>query len=51
MKWFYIGLIAAGLLVFIWSLLSPLFGKIGKFVIGRKDKVKDDIENNEEDWY
>lgn len=50
MKWIIIGIIAIALVFGIWMLLSPLFGKIGKFVIARKDKVKDDINNNEEDW-
>ncbi|SQC57658.1 Uncharacterised protein [Listeria newyorkensis] len=51
MKILYILIIICALLLIVWMSLSPLFGKIGKFISNRKNKVEDDIKNNEEDWF
>lgn len=39
------------ILLFIWGSLSFIFGKVGSILVRKKDKVKNDIENNEEDWF
>ncbi|WP_164832527.1 hypothetical protein [Listeria fleischmannii] len=47
---FLIGLLV-GTLIFLWALLSPLFGKIGRLFVQNKEKVKENIINSEEDFW
>lgn len=51
MKLLFLTMILMSFMFFVWALLSPLFGKIGRLFVHNKNKVKENITNSEEDFW